>query len=169
MKLKTRILISFFVIILLPLVLAGVALMGFTSLQLSNLERQYKIDEMAFGMMLVMNSKSYSVALIKENSIVSLSQSCTSCVKAIKNALIDAKELVERKSQSENFVNDGMIADIMVSDSPIPFCDATRELIENGVTAIIQPGGTENDDEFIQYCDERGIVMIFTGMSHLTS
>lgn len=134
-----------------------------------NRPSQYKIDEMAFGMMLVMNSKSYSVALIKENAIVSLSQSCTSCVKAIKNALIDAKELVERKSQSENFVNDGMIADIMVSDSPIPFCDATRELIENGVTAIIQPGGTENDDEFIQYCDERGIVMIFTGMSHLTS
>ena len=134
-----------------------------------NRPSQYKIDEMAFGMMLVMNSKSYSVALIKENAIVSLSQSCTSCVKAIKNALIDAKELVERKSQSENFVNDGMIADIVISDSPIPFCDATRELIDNGVTAIIQPGGTENDDEFIQYCDERGIVMIFTGMSHLTS
>ena len=134
-----------------------------------NRPSQYKIDEMAFGMMLVMNSKSYSVALIKENAIVSLSQSCTSCVKAIKNALIDAKELVERKSQSENFVNDGMIADIVVSDSPIPFCNETRELIDNGVTAIIQPGGTENDDEFIQYCDERGIVMIFTGMSHLTS
>ena len=48
MKLRTRILISFFVIILLPLILAGAALMGFTSLQLSNLEKQYKIDEITF-------------------------------------------------------------------------------------------------------------------------
>ena len=48
MKLKTRILISFFVIILLPLILAGVALMGFTSIQLSTLEKQYNIDEVTY-------------------------------------------------------------------------------------------------------------------------
>ena len=134
-----------------------------------NRPSQYKIDEMAFGMMLVMNSKSHSVALIKENTVVSLVQSCSSVYKAIRNVLVEAKESVERKSKQEGFVNDGTFADILVSDSAIPFCDETKNLLENGVTAIIQPGGTENDAEFIQYCDERGIVMIFTGMPHIKS
>ena len=134
-----------------------------------NRPSQYKIDEMAFGMMLVMNSKSHSVALIKENTVVSLVQSCSSVYKAIRNVLVEAKESVERKSKQEGFVNDGTLADILVSDSAIPFCDETKNLLENGVTAIIQPGGTENDAEFIQYCDERGIVMIFTGMPHIKS
>ena len=48
MKLKTRIIISFFVIILFPLALTGIALMGFTSYQMRALEEQYGIDGMTY-------------------------------------------------------------------------------------------------------------------------
>lgn len=133
-----------------------------------NRPSQFKTDEMAFGMMIVMNSRSNSAVLIKQNSVIGLSQACTSPVKAIKTVLEEAKEYVVRHPETENPDIANTLADILVSDSPIPFCDETRELIENGVTAIIQPGGTVDDDEFIKYCDERGIVMVFTGMSHIS-
>ena len=48
MKLKTRIIISFFVIILFPLVLTGIALMGFTSYQLRAIEKQYGIEGVTY-------------------------------------------------------------------------------------------------------------------------
>ena len=49
---------------------------------------------MAFGMMIVMNSRSNSAVLIKQNSVIGLSQACTSPVKAIKTVLEEAKEYV---------------------------------------------------------------------------
>ena len=41
-------------------------------------------------------------------------------------------------------------------------------LIDSGVKAILQTGGTSADDEFIEYCNEHGVVMVFTGMTHLS-
>ena len=60
------------------------------------------------------------------------------------------------------------IYDVLVSDAEIPFCDSTRKLIDGGVKAILQTGGTPADDEFINYCNERGVVMVFTGITHLS-
>lgn len=48
MKLKNRIIISFFVIILVPLVLTGIALMGFTSYQVRSIEKQYGIEGITY-------------------------------------------------------------------------------------------------------------------------
>ena len=44
----------------------------------------------------------------------------------------------------------------------------TKKLIDGGVKAILQTGGTPSDDEFIEYCNEHGVVMVFTGMTHLS-
>ena len=130
-----------------------------------NRPSQQQIDQMAFGMMLAMNSKSYSAVLIKNNSVVGLSQSCVSPLKAINNVYIDAKEMVAR-NKGEG-ICEGALAEVLISDSPIPFCDDVKAMIDAGVGAIIQPGGTVNDEDFIQYCNERGVVMIFIGMSHI--
>lgn len=35
--------------------------------------------------------------------------------------------------------------------------------IEAGVTAVIQPGGSERDKEVIEACDENDVAMVFTG------
>ncbi|NCB93094.1 MAG: HAMP domain-containing histidine kinase [Clostridia bacterium] len=48
MKLKNRIIISFFVVILVPLVLTSIALMGFTSYQLRSIEKQYGVDGITY-------------------------------------------------------------------------------------------------------------------------
>jgi len=38
--------------------------------------------------------------------------------------------------------------------------------IDAGISAVIQPGGSVNDEEVIKCADEAGIAMIFTGMRH---
>ncbi len=52
------------------------------------------------------------------------------------------------------------------SDAFFPFKDGPGILIDAGITAIIQPGGSKRDDETIAACDERGVAMIFTGTRH---
>jgi phosphoribosylaminoimidazolecarboxamide formyltransferase/IMP cyclohydrolase len=35
--------------------------------------------------------------------------------------------------------------------------------IREGVTAIVQPGGSQNDHDVIDACNEHGVAMVFTG------
>ena len=60
------------------------------------------------------------------------------------------------------------LGEVLVCDGAIPFCDSTKKLLDSGIKAILQTGGTASDDEFIDYCNEHGIVMVFTGMTHLS-
>ncbi len=55
---------------------------------------------------------------------------------------------------------------VAASDAFFPFADGPRVLIEAGVTALIQPGGSKRDQETIDLCDSHGVAMIFTGARH---
>lgn len=52
------------------------------------------------------------------------------------------------------------------SDAFFPFRDGPDILIDAGVTAIIQPGGSKRDADTIAACNQRGVAMIFTGTRH---
>ena len=51
----------------------------------------------------------------------------------------------------------------MVSDAFFPFRDGLDVGLREGITAVIQPGGSERDFESIQACNEAGAAMVFTG------
>ena len=53
---------------------------------------------------------------------------------------------------------------VMASDAFFPFRDGVDEAANNGVTAIIQPGGSIRDEEVIKAADEHGMAMVFTGV-----
>jgi len=55
---------------------------------------------------------------------------------------------------------------VMASDAFFPFSDNVEMAAENGITAIIQPGGSIRDEEVIKAADEAGIAMVFTGIRH---
>ena len=55
---------------------------------------------------------------------------------------------------------------VMASDAFFPFRDGLDQAAENGIAAVIQPGGSMRDDEVIAAADEHGIAMVFTGMRH---
>ena len=55
---------------------------------------------------------------------------------------------------------------VMASDAFFPFSDCVQAAAEAGATAIVQPGGSKNDQESIDAADAAGIAMIFTGIRH---
>jgi len=55
---------------------------------------------------------------------------------------------------------------VAASDAFFPFPDGPNILMDAGVTAIIQPGGSKRDADSVAACDERNLVMIFTGKRH---
>lgn len=59
----------------------------------------------------------------------------------------------------------GLIGSVMVSDAFFPFRDGVDAGIKEGVTAIVQPGGSDRDHEVITACNEAEpkVAMVFTG------
>ncbi len=55
---------------------------------------------------------------------------------------------------------------VMASDAFFPFRDGLDNAAANGITAVIQPGGSMRDAEVIAAADEANIAMVFTGMRH---
>ncbi len=55
---------------------------------------------------------------------------------------------------------------VAASDAFFPFRDGPEVLAEAGVSVIVQPGGSQRDDEAIAAANEHGIVMVFTGVRH---
>lgn len=127
-----------------------------------NRPSQFKADQMAFGMLLAMGARSYSAILLKDNAIVGISQNSTSTERALQIVLADAK------MRCGNNNPDNCIGDVLVCDSVINFSEPVKNLIDNGITAIIQTGSSSADNDFINYCDERGIIMVYTGMTHIS-
>jgi len=65
------------------------------------------------------------------------------------------REVAEKKG--------GLIGSCMVSDAFFPFRDGVDAGIKEGITAVIQPGGSERDFESIEACNEADVAMVFTG------
>ena len=55
---------------------------------------------------------------------------------------------------------------VAASDAYFPFPDGPELLLNAGVTAIIQPGGSVKDQETIDLCDQRGTALVLTGQRH---
>jgi len=60
-------------------------------------------------------------------------------------------------------VHGGLEGSIMVSDAFFPFRDGVDVGIREGVTGIVQPGGSLRDWEVIDACNESDVTMVFTG------
>ncbi len=57
----------------------------------------------------------------------------------------------------------GLIGAAMVSDAFFPFRDGVDVGIREGISAVIQPGGSANDYQSIEACNEAGVTMVYTG------
>jgi phosphoribosylaminoimidazolecarboxamide formyltransferase/IMP cyclohydrolase len=57
----------------------------------------------------------------------------------------------------------GLKGSCMVSDAFFPFRDGVEVGIHEGVSAVVQPGGSARDFESIEACNEAGVAMVYTG------
>jgi len=72
----------------------------------------------------------------------------------------------EKKTEFDSRVakeKGGLIGAAMVSDAFFPFRDGVDVGIREGISAIIQPGGSENDYQSIEACNEANVTMVYTG------
>jgi phosphoribosylaminoimidazolecarboxamide formyltransferase/IMP cyclohydrolase len=55
---------------------------------------------------------------------------------------------------------------VAASDAFFPFADGLKVLLDAGVRAVVQPGGSIRDDEAVRMANRYGIAMIVTGQRH---
>ena len=95
---------------------------------------------------------SNAIVLARDNSAVGIGAGQQNRVDAARIACTRAGERAQ-----------GAVA---ASDAFFPFRDGPDALAAVGVAAIVQPGGSQRDDESIAAANEHGMVMIFTGQRH---
>jgi phosphoribosylaminoimidazolecarboxamide formyltransferase/IMP cyclohydrolase len=103
------------------------------------------------------------VRFVKSNAIVFCKDSATIGVGAGQMSRIYSTRIAAIKAADAGLAIKGSV---MASDAFFPFRDNVDAGAENGVTAIIQPGGSMRDPEVISAADELGLAMVFTGMRH---
>jgi phosphoribosylaminoimidazolecarboxamide formyltransferase/IMP cyclohydrolase len=99
---------------------------------------------------------------VKSNAILFADGTETVSVGAGQVSRVDAVEIAKMKAEKDA---EGKSADgaVMASDAFFPFPDAIEAAAEAGIEAVIQPGGSVNDDDVIEAADEHDIAMVFTG------
>lgn len=72
----------------------------------------------------------------------------------------DEKDDIDRATREAKA---GLIGAAMVSDAFFPFRDGVDVGLRQGITAVVQPGGSMRDWEVIEACNESGATMVLTG------
>ena len=99
---------------------------------------------------------------VKSNAIIFATGTETVGIGAGQVSRVDAVEIADMKAQKDA---EGKSAEgaVMASDAFFPFPDGIERAAEAGIEAVIQPGGSRNDDMVIEAADEHDMAMVMTG------
>ena len=109
-------------------------------------------QDMIFAMKVVKHVKSNAIVIAKDGMTVGIGAGQANRIWAVENAI-----------KQSNFPLEGAV---LASDAFFPFPDCVEAAAKAGIKAIIQPGGSVNDEGSIKKANEYGIAMVFTGMRH---
>ncbi len=97
---------------------------------------------------------------VKSNAIVIAKDGMLLGVGAGQMSRLDSSAIAAKKA------GDRAAGGVVASDAFFPFRDGIDEAAAAGITAVIQPGGSRNDEQVIAACNEHGMAMMFTGRRH---
>jgi phosphoribosylaminoimidazolecarboxamide formyltransferase/IMP cyclohydrolase len=100
---------------------------------------------------------------VKSNAIVYAKNRQTIGVGAGQMSRVNSARIAAIKAEHAGLQVAGSV---MASDAFFPFRDGLDNAAANGITAVIQPGGSMRDAEVIAAADEANIAMVFTSMRH---
>ena len=107
---------------------------------------------------------------VKSNAIIYVKDGATVGIGAGQMSRVDASRVAHRKAidAAEAAGLEGALTagSVVASDAFFPFPDGMLAAVEAGATAVIQPGGSVNDDKVIAAADAAGVAMVLTGMRH---
>jgi len=100
---------------------------------------------------------------VKSNAIIFVKDGMTVGIGAGQMSRVYSTRIAAIKARDEGL---DPVGSALASDAFFPFRDGLDAAAEQGVKAVIQPGGSKRDAEVIGAADEHGIAMVFTGMRH---
>lgn len=100
---------------------------------------------------------------VKSNAIVFCKNGMTMGVGAGQMSRLDSARIASIKAEHAGLSLQGTA---VASDAFFPFRDGLDVVIDHGASCVIQPGGSMRDQEVIDAADERGVVMVFSGVRH---
>ena len=110
---------------------------------------------LVFAAKICKHTKSNTIVLSNKDQLFASGVGQTSRVDALKQAI--------EKAKSFGFDLKGAV---MASDAFFPFPDCVEIAGAEGISAVIQPGGSIKDQESIDFCDAQGMSMVLTGVRH---
>ncbi len=143
-----------------------------------------ELDDLLFGWFVEAGVTSNSVLYVKDGVTVAIGTGEQDRVgvariardKAYRNSAVrlaherfsttyDVLEEGQRKEidAAVNEIKGGLDGAAMVSDAFFPFPDGLEVGLREGITAVVQPGGSVNDAAVIDACNAAGATMVFTG------
>ncbi len=100
---------------------------------------------------------------VRSNAIVLSRGLGTVGVGAGQMSRVDSVRIAIDKAAAAGLSVDGAV---MASDAFFPFPDGPQLAIDAGVRAIVQPGGSQRDEQVVEACDAAGVAMVFTARRH---
>jgi phosphoribosylaminoimidazolecarboxamide formyltransferase/IMP cyclohydrolase len=121
-----------------------------------------ELDDLRFAFRVAKHVKSNTIVYAKDGATVGIGAGQMSRVDAARIAARKAEDAAKELGLPAPLTKGSVVA----SDAFFPFPDGLLVAIEAGATAVIQPGGSVNDDKVIQAADDNGVAMVFTGVRH---
>jgi phosphoribosylaminoimidazolecarboxamide formyltransferase/IMP cyclohydrolase len=112
-------------------------------------------EDLIFASKICKHTKSNTIILAKNQQLLASGTGQTSRVDALHQSI--------NKAKSFGFL---LNKAVMASDAFFPFPDCVEIADNEGIKAVIQPGGSIKDQNSISYCDEHEMTMVFTGIRH---
>jgi len=123
---------------------------------------EQEIRDMLLAFTIGKHVKSNAIIYVKDGSTAGIGAGQMSRVDSARIAALKAKDAARVAGWAEPRTKGSAAA----SEAFFPFPDGLLVVAEAGATAVIQPGGSVNDQKVIDAADEAGLAMVFTGMRH---
>ncbi len=114
-----------------------------------------EIKDLLMASVATKHLKSNSVALVKDGTLLAMGCGQTSRIDALKQAIAKAEKF--------GFSLKGAV---LSSEAFFPFPDCVEEAGKVGISAVIHPGGSKNDQASIDMADKFNMTMVITGFRH---
>jgi phosphoribosylaminoimidazolecarboxamide formyltransferase/IMP cyclohydrolase len=102
-------------------------------------------------------AKTYAVALAEGRAVTAVS--------AAESSTYDAVRSAAWKMRDKRSILPGAGPLVLAADAALPL-KTLQAALALGVTAVIQPGGWQDDEDCVRLCDEKGAAMLFAGIRH---
>jgi len=114
-----------------------------------------ELADLLFASKICKHTKSNTIVLAKDLQLCASGTGQTSRVDALNQAV-----------QKAGVFNMNLHGAVMASDAFFPFPDCVEIAHNNGISSVIQPGGSIKDQLSIDYCNANGVSMVMTGTRH---